>query len=118
MFSFASFTICFICFLVETNKKKNISSPLTYEFCQFVQKKSGVFYLAISILTLMLLPLFYLLVFLHQRYRMMFSFPHCFVLQESLVTLFLLSLQRKEKRDTRVASDYKSWKKNKTVVRW
>ncbi|AED97727.1 putative transcription factor C2H2 family [Arabidopsis thaliana] len=31
------------------------------------KKKSGVFYLAISILTLMLLPLFYLLVFLHQR---------------------------------------------------
>ncbi|KAJ4870413.1 C2H2-like zinc finger protein [Raphanus sativus] len=31
------------------------------------KKKSGVFYLAVSILTLMLLPLFYLLVFLHQR---------------------------------------------------
>ncbi|KAG7539024.1 Zinc finger C2H2-type [Arabidopsis suecica] len=31
------------------------------------KKKSGVFYLAISILTLMLLPLFYLLVFLYQR---------------------------------------------------
>uniref|UniRef100_A0A1J3HT96 C2H2-type domain-containing protein n=1 Tax=Noccaea caerulescens TaxID=107243 RepID=A0A1J3HT96_NOCCA len=31
------------------------------------KKSSGVFYLAISILTLMLLPLFYLLVFLYQR---------------------------------------------------
>ncbi|CAN8251797.1 unnamed protein product [Cochlearia groenlandica] len=31
------------------------------------KKESGVFYLAISILTLMLLPLFYLLVFLYQR---------------------------------------------------
>ena len=35
----------------------------------FLQKHISVFYLAISILTLVLLPIFYLIVFLHQRYH-------------------------------------------------
>ena len=33
-----------------------------------IQKERSVIYMAASILTLMLLPLFYVIVFLHQRY--------------------------------------------------
>ncbi|CAF1934427.1 unnamed protein product [Brassica oleracea var. botrytis] len=57
------------------------------------KKKSGVFYLAVSILTLMLLPLFYLLVFLHQRCLRMFSGflcspPHWFVSKKVISSEF------------------------------
>jgi hypothetical protein len=36
--------------------------------CSFLQKQTNRLYLALSILTLILLPLFYLIVFLHQRF--------------------------------------------------
>ncbi|KAG6746119.1 hypothetical protein POTOM_050633 [Populus tomentosa] len=43
-----------------------LSYLLAFLLFLFVQKKTSVFYLAISILTMMMIPLFYLIVYLHQ----------------------------------------------------
>jgi hypothetical protein len=43
-----------------------------------VQKQTNRFYLALCILTLLLLPLLYLIVFLHQRFAALFGYDPFF----------------------------------------
>lgn len=45
-----------------------LSSLFSPSCLSYVQKHTSVFYLAVSILILMFLPIFYLIVFLYQRY--------------------------------------------------
>ncbi|KAJ4823385.1 hypothetical protein Tsubulata_023427 [Turnera subulata] len=80
------------------------------------KKKTSVFYLAISILTLMLLPIFYLLVYLYQRYLFQ-SFKTIKWLSScnNFKALFV-NLQRIEDGDPRAKKNLTSWTKSKTII--
>ncbi|KAH9776625.1 C2H2-type domain-containing protein [Citrus sinensis] len=64
------------------------------------RKQPSVFYLAISILTLMLLPIFYLIVYLYQRYVSSTSISNFPSFCENLIIVYEFS-QRNERRNPR-----------------
>lgn len=88
---------------------------ILYLLASPVQKETSVFFLSISILILMLLPIFYLLVYLYRRYQIFF--PHLLHdVVNHVFIYFLYVVQRNEKRCPRSEAHFSNWTKAKALL--
>ncbi|KAI8529151.1 hypothetical protein RHMOL_Rhmol12G0203600 [Rhododendron molle] len=80
------------------------------------KKHTSIFYLAISILTLMLLPIFYLIVYLHQRCHSNLLNYSIFHDSEWINSDFHWYMQRNKKRNPRVEAHLTTWTKIEAFI--
>ena len=83
----------------------------------FLQKQTNRFYLALCVLTLILLPLFYLIVFLHQRFALCTLWISTFLMRWAFPGLFSYSaMQGNEERCPGSKTVFKNWAEEKTIL--
>ena len=83
----------------------------------FLQKQTNRFYLALCVLTLILLPLFYLIVFLHQRFALCTLWISTFLMRWAFPGLFSYSaMQGNEERCPWSKTVFKNRAEEKTIL--